>query len=159
MKKISLILSGGLALLSCNNNEASQKKQRNNIYQNVSTHLQKTDTSDISKKDSPSNRKQFILQEVQNDELFIASGIEPGWILRLFENRFLFVGNYGKDTVQNHLNNVNINKLPIEYKDKNITFKIEKQLCIAASGEEVNYSVKVIFQKRVLKGCGKVLKW
>jgi len=155
MKKFSSIVLS-IVLISCSNNETSTTQN----IENADT----TKVSDInsvkSQSDSISTSQQdkFILSEVGNDAVIIASGIEPGWILTIYENKFQFIGNYGEDTVIGNFNNLNVHQLPIKYSSKEISFLIEQKKCTAISGDILDISVEVNYNQKKLLGCGKFLK-
>lgn len=157
MKKYLSIIST-LTLIACSDQENMNNNPSKTTLKSDSVIQQTIDTAAKKTADSTHQQRQSILQEVDKDTLIIANGTEPGWILTLFENKFIFVGNYGQDTISESYNKINIQQFPIEYKSKNITFKLEKKKCIAASGEELNISANIIFQGKHLQGCGKILK-
>jgi uncharacterized membrane protein len=153
MKKFILITSIGL--VACSNNETSSTQN----IENTDTTKVSVINSTKSKSDSisASQQRKFVLNEVSNDAVLIASGTEPGWVLTIFENKFQFVGNYGEDTLNGNLN-INVHQLPIKYSSKEISFLVEQKKCTAISGDVLDISVEVNFNQKKLLGCGKFLK-
>lgn len=148
---ISILLSG--SVLSCTETNNSNTTA---ISQDT-THTDNYTVKHSPNIDSASNQNKIIFQQIDNNALIVITGTEPGWILNLFENKFQFIGNYGKDTFEQSVK-LNLKNFPIQYQSKEISFSIEKKQCIAISGDTLPLSAKVTFQKNNLQGCGKFLK-
>lgn len=153
MKKYISIFST-IFLLSCSHEQNTTNDAITPVRDSVQ---QQNHDSTTTKLDSTSQQRRFLLQEIDKTHLLIANGTEPGWAFSLFEDKFIFVGNYGQDTIiETH--NINTQRLPIYYKSPSISFTIDKSKCIAISGEEMNISVKIIYKGKELQGCGKLLR-
>lgn len=149
-KFVGIIFS--LILLSCNN---QQTNERNNADNQLTQH------TDILKNknntDTESINQRPLFHQISHDVIFIANGTEPGWLLTLYSDKFQFIANYGKDTIEEKLN-LDIHNMPVQYKSDKLSFLIDKKTCIAISGDTLSYTVKIIYDKNELNGCGKKLK-
>lgn len=153
MKNLYLIILISAGIISCIENNSNNT---NAIPQDTS-HTNNHTLNNSPQTDSVSNHNKIIFQQIDNNALVVITGTEPGWILNLFENKFQFIGNYGKDTFEQSVK-LNLKNFPIQYQSKEISFSIEKKQCIAISGDTLPLSAKVTFQKNNLQGCGKFLK-
>ncbi|GAB4453129.1 MAG: hypothetical protein OHK0036_15670 [Bacteroidia bacterium] len=146
-----ILLSG--CILSCTENTSNNTNAdlQDTSYTNNDTIINSPNT------DSISNQNKIIFQQIDNNALIVITGTEPGWILNLFENKFQFIGNYGKDTLEKTIK-LDLKNLPIQYQSKEISFNIEKKQCIAISGDTLPLSARVTYQQNNLQGCGKFLK-
>lgn len=149
IKKAEIWMLCVCALYSCNtsNNENTPAYPTNS--QSVMT-----DTTHLPSKDDAGKTQMF--RQIGNDVVFMASGTEPGWILALYKDKFLFVHNYGQDTVEDKLTSEL--QFPYTFQSDKLSFAIDKKNCIAISGDTLSYFVKVKHQGKELTGCGKMMK-
>ncbi|MCX7728710.1 MAG: hypothetical protein N2203_04485 [Bacteroidia bacterium] len=136
-------------IISCNNEHSD----------NASVNLQ---TESITHTDSGIQPKdtvpaQQLFRQIGDNTIFIATGTEPGWILTLSNENFIFINNYGSDTIQGKFHS-ELKQFPVHVQSEKLSFDIDKKQCIAISGDTLPYSVKIYLQKNVLTGCGKMLK-
>lgn len=137
------------ALYSCN-----QSNNENNAAHQTEQQSITTDTVRPQSNDSVNKTRMF--KQIDNDVVFWASGTEPGWILALYKHKFLFVHNYGQDTVEDKLTSEL--QFPYTFQSDKLSFAIDKKNCIAISGDTLSYFVKVKHQGKELTGCGKMMK-
>ncbi len=156
MKRYLILLN---VLISCSENPITNNDTSKMALESNSQIQQSIDTTKKTTLDTNHHQARFILQEVDKNAIIIAWGTEPGWTLTLLKDKLLFVGNYGQDTIQEAYNkSIDFQQFPLEYKSKNITFKLEKKKCIAISGEELDISVKVFYKDQEFQGCGRMMK-
>jgi len=154
MKKKLFSLFVFTSMISC-----SSPENTNNTENNIIDTTSKKITSETKQLDTTavSNNQKMTFQEINKDTYILATGTEPGWILSIYKDKFQLVANYGKDTVEKNLN-FDPTIFPIQYKDNELSFKIEKKNCIAISGDTLSLSVLLNFKNNHWKGCGKFLK-
>ncbi len=138
-----------LALYSCNPSNNENTSEHSTNPQSVMT-----DTARHQSKDNADKTQMF--KQIDNDVIFLASGTEPGWILTLYKHKFLFVHNYGQDTVEDKLTSEL--QFPYTFQSSKLSFAIDKKNCIAISGDTLSYFVKVKHQGKELTGCGRMMK-
>lgn len=149
IKKAGMWMLCAFALYSCN-----QSNNENNPEHPAEQQSVVADTTHHPSKDSVDNTQMF--KQIDNDVVFLASGTEPGWILALYKDKFLFVHNYGQDTVEDKLTSEL--QFPYAFQSGKLSFAIDKKNCIAISGDTLSYFVKVKHQGKELTGCGKMVK-
>lgn len=155
MKKSGFIIFSFIIMYACTN--SNQKENHSATFHSDTIRNNFLDTL-IAQDTADSDVKKTLLKEVNKDELLLmASGAEPGWTLSLFKDKFLFIGNYGQDTIYGQFS-FKIDKFPIVYQSKELQFKIDNKKCIAASGIEHNISVEGKFLDQKFQGCGNLIK-
>ncbi|GAB4207741.1 MAG: hypothetical protein Fur0023_18800 [Bacteroidia bacterium] len=149
IKKAEIWMLCAFVLYSCHpsNNENTSAHQ---------TEQQSITTGTVRAQSNDSTEKTKMFKQIDNDVVFMASGTEPGWILALYKDKFLFVHNYGQDTVEDKLTSEL--QFPYTFQSDKLSFAIDKKNCIAISGDTLSYFVKVKHQDKELIGCGKMMK-
>lgn len=148
IKKMGLYSLIATWLCSCNPSE-----NKNN---NHHTQQENIPTKDTATSQAYTTNNQQLFQEIDNKVIFLASGTEPGWILTLYKEKFLFVHHYGQDTIIDKLTSTL--QVPYSFQSDKLSFSIDKKNCIAISGDTLSYLVKIKYQGKELIGCGKMMK-
>lgn len=149
MKKPLMLTSLLAFLYGCTSNTADTSHNATTTQTNdTATYQQPDDSAKLTTKQ--------VLQQIDTDLLLIASGTEPGWILQIYTDKFIFIAQYGQDTLQEPFS-ANIQQFPIQYKSQTLSFQLEKKNCTAISGETMPLTATIEYKGNKWTGCGKLL--
>lgn len=149
MKKTFILIKASIFLYACSPSPADISNHATSPpSKDTTTYQQPVDTTKLSTKQ--------LLPSSNSKPLLIASGTEPGWLLNIYTDKFVFIAHYGQDTLQEPFS-VNIQHFPIRYKSQTLSFLLEKKNCIAISGETMPVTATIEYKGNKWIGCGKLL--
>ncbi len=94
----------------------------------------------------------------QSGQPFEARGHEPGWVLRIVDDRITYIGNYGEDTVASSVASVTTTGRATTYitqTPSKLTVIVVDSVCAdGATGMPHPYSVRITQDKGDVSGCG-----